>query len=664
MKTLFLRSWTLALLGLLVFCLTLPQASALPETWTSTGSMSVARLYHTATLLSNGKVLVVGGQSADGSSTSSLSSAELYDPATGVWTSTGSMSGVRAFHTATLLANGKVLVTGGSSNGGGNRLGSAEVYDPGSGVWTNTGSMSSARYDHRAILLANGKVLVAGGVGNSGALSSAELYDPTSGMWTSAGSMSVARFDHTATLLANGKVLVAAGSSPPANRLSSTELYDPNTGDWIVTGMINRARALHTATLLANGKVLVAAGHDGIDGITASAELYDPATGIWINTGTMTNKRWLHSATLLANGKVLVAGGGNPTFPSVEIYDPTTEIWTGTGAMNDERSAHEAMLLSNGNVLVAGGNLRSGGHLSSAELYDPSSTITLAAATHGAITGNSSPYSFNTIATLSATPTPGYLFTGWTGDASGTANPLSVLMNSDKAIGATFAPDTSDPDGDGLTNFQEIVEKGTNPTLPDTDVDGVEDGDDAFPLNPAETLDTDRDGTGDNADLDDDGDGLSDADELTIHGTNPKRADSDGDGLNDKAELEVHFTNPVDPDHDDDGLSDGAEFLTHLTNPKVADSDGDGFVDGYEVLTGKLPLDPLSKPALVAEIRTAIEFTFASALGRTYRIESSTDLAAWTVVESGISGNGGQIQRFYTTRNLPKRYFRVEEDGP
>ncbi len=215
------------LLGLILFCIVLPPAFAIPEMWTSTSSMSIARIYHTATLLTNGKVLVVGGQSADGSSISSLSSAELYDPATGDWTATGSMSGVRAFHTATLLANGKVLVAGGSGNGGINRLASAEVYDPATGVWTDAASMGSARYLHRATLLANGKVLVAGGVSNSGALSSAELYDPTTGLWTSAGSMSVARFDHTATLLANGKVLVAAGSSPPSNRLSSAELYDP-----------------------------------------------------------------------------------------------------------------------------------------------------------------------------------------------------------------------------------------------------------------------------------------------------------------------------------------------------------------------------------------------------------------------------------------------------
>ena len=235
-------------------------------------------------------------------------------------------------------------------------------------------------------------------------------------------------------------------------------------------------------------------------------------------------------------------------------------------------------------------------------------------------------------------------------------------MNADKSIVATFAPDTNDTDNDGLTNYQEIVELGTNPTLQDTDGDNVKDKDDAFPLNIAEWLDTDRDGTGDNADLDDDGDGLSDVDEINIHGTNSKRADSDGDGLSDPAELQTHLTNPNLADTDSDGLSDGAEINTHGTNPKDGDSDDDGFLDGYEVLTGKSPLNILDKPALVAEARTAIEFVFPAAIGKTYRIEDSTDLATWGTVESGIVGTGGQIQRFYSTRNMPQRFFRVEED--
>ncbi|MEX1114759.1 MAG: leucine-rich repeat protein [Akkermansiaceae bacterium] len=283
--------------------------------------------------------------------------------------------------------------------------------------------------------------------------------------------------------------------------------------------------------------------------------------------------------------------------------------------------------------------------------------------THGTVSGAGT-YLLSTTAALTATPSPGYLFTGWTGDATGTDNPLSLLVDANKTISGTFSPDTNDTDDDGWTNYEEIVIHGTDPTLSDTDGDTVKDSKDAFPLDPAETLDTDGDTIGDNADTDDDGDGYSDADEIAIHHTNPKRADSDGDGLSDPDEIQIHLTDANIADTDEDGLSDGAEFITHHTNPKLADTDGDGFLDGYEVLTGKLPLDPLSKPALVAEARTAIEFVFPAAIGKTYRIEDSTDLVTWGTVESGIVGTGGQIQRFYSILNLPKRYFRVEEDAP
>ena len=106
------------------------------------------------------------------------------------------------------------------------------------------------------------------------------------------------------------------------------------------------------------------------------------------------------------------------------------------------------------------------------------------------------------------------------------------------------------------------------------------------------------------------------------------------------------------------------EFTTQHTNPLVPDTDGDGFLDGYEVQTGKSPLDLADHPALVAEARTAIEFTFPAALGKVYRIEDSADLATWATVESGIAGTGAQIQRFYSIRNTAKRYFRVEEETP
>jgi hypothetical protein len=179
-----------------------------------------------------------------------------------------------------LLPNGQVLVTGGIGNGV-NSLASAELYDPATGVWTATGSMATARYNHTATLLPSGQMLVAGGISEDGvnSLASAELYDPATGVWTATGSMATARTVHTATLLPNGQVLVAGGSEDfISGYLASAELFDPATGMWTDTGSMAAARGHHTATLLPNGQVLVAGGRDD-DAILASAELYDVGLG-------------------------------------------------------------------------------------------------------------------------------------------------------------------------------------------------------------------------------------------------------------------------------------------------------------------------------------------------------------------------------------------------
>jgi hypothetical protein len=228
--------------------------------------MSTDRYYATATLLANGKVLIAGGYD---NGTNPVSSAELYEPSSSTFSPTGSMSTARDAATATLLANGKVLIAGGGDN-------AAELYGPASGTFSPTGSMSTDRYYATATLLANGKVLIAGGYnGNNGtnSVSSAELYDPASGTFSPTGSMSTPRDDATATLLANGKVLIAGGYYniyPGYNPVSSAELYDPASGTFSPTGSMSKARDDATATLLANGKVLIAGGGD------VSAELYSP----------------------------------------------------------------------------------------------------------------------------------------------------------------------------------------------------------------------------------------------------------------------------------------------------------------------------------------------------------------------------------------------------
>src|ERR1017187_1647638 len=362
----------------LVFNLSVTQ-QAEAVSFTNTGSMNTARYHHTATLLPNGNVLVAGGSiNAIGDPTNRP---EIYNPTSGTWTITGSMTTNREYHTATLLHNGKVLVAGGfAGTYNSNRvwLNSAELYDPATGTWTATGTMTTNREFHTATLLPNGKVLIAGGFsGSGGYFSSAELYDPFTEAWTATGAMTVERYIHTATLLPDGKVLVAGGGAN-GSYLSSAELYDLSSGTWTNTDSLANARNAHTATLLPNGNVLVAGGYDGGSSL-ATAELYNPSDGTWTNTGPLNTANRGPNATLLANGKILVEGGyGGGNLNSAELYDPANGTWTETGALNVGRYFHTATLLSNGNVLVAGGYISANGATNSAELYG-SSNVTVTA---------------------------------------------------------------------------------------------------------------------------------------------------------------------------------------------------------------------------------------------------------------------------------------------
>jgi Putative Ig domain/Galactose oxidase, central domain/Kelch motif len=337
----------------------------------ATGSLNTARDLHTATLLPNDIVLVAGGEVGNGVSFNALATAELYDPALGTWTTTGSLNTARLRHTATLLPNGMVLVAGGHDSSY-NPTASVELYDPALGTWSAAVNLPSARVFHTATLLPNGMVLVAGGEDSSGSASAtAELYDPVTATWTFTGNLNTARDFHTATLLPNGMVLVSGGFNGAT--FASAELYDPASGTWSITGDLNTARSVHTATLLPNGMVLVAGGFDSSANPTASAELYDPALGTWTTTGSLNTARLRHTATLLPDGTVLVTAGAadsnyTPT-ASAELYDPARGTWGATGSLNTARYVHTATLLPNGMVLVPGGF--NGASLASAELYNP-----------------------------------------------------------------------------------------------------------------------------------------------------------------------------------------------------------------------------------------------------------------------------------------------------
>jgi hypothetical protein len=350
--------------------------------FTPTGSLHEARGLHTATLLPGNKVLVAYGSNSSAYTNAAgyvgLSSIEVYDAVTGTFTEIVGDDGAGIFgHTATLLSNGKVLLAGGFVNsvwdyGGSTSDNGAGLYDSVTGVFSTTGNMTANRGDHTATLLANGKVLIAGGADQDPTgtgLASAELYDPRTGTFTQTGSMAVGRLLHTATLLQNGKVLIVGGALTSASDpVAAAEVYDPATGIFTMTNATKTAREQHTATLLADGRVLIVGGATsaGPGDPTATAEVYDPSTGSFSVTGSMAEARTYHTATLLPSGKVLVAGGGDEN-STAEFYDPATGSFSTTGGMEIGRSGHTATLLPNGSVLVAGGGIFAG--LASAELY-------------------------------------------------------------------------------------------------------------------------------------------------------------------------------------------------------------------------------------------------------------------------------------------------------
>jgi N-acetylneuraminic acid mutarotase len=352
-----------------------------PSMFSPTGSMSTIRGNYdgfTLTKLCDGRVLAAGGSNSSGT----LASAELYNPATGTWSPTGSMNFVRSAHSATLLDNCEVLVAGGNDGSGGYRN-SAELYDPALGTWSLTGSFSTVRARHTAAKLNNGKVLIVAGLNGSGwyGIDSAELYDPALGTWSLTGSLITcdgeqgARGMQGGVLLSDGKVLIAGGmpQGVTGSNFKSAEIYDPALGTWSCTGsMAIGRRHSFTLTLLPDGKVLVAGGvTDWTGPQTNKAELYNPATGIWTpTTNLLPAARADHSATLLSDGKVLVAGGYSGTYLNTAlIFDPAAQTWSSTAnTMGEVRCCHNAVSLSDGRVLVVGG-YNGTVNLSTAELY-------------------------------------------------------------------------------------------------------------------------------------------------------------------------------------------------------------------------------------------------------------------------------------------------------
>src|SRR5947209_15383355 len=314
-------AWLLALtLGLAS-----PASAQAPGTWAPIADLNQPRAEHTATLLANGTVLISGGRDA---ADQPLASAEIYDPATGGYTLLASPLPAPVWgHTATRLGDGTVVIAGGTGDGG-LPVAAVQLFDPATDTFTALDPMSTPRARHTATLLHDGRVVVIGGTDGSKALASLEVYDPTTRTFSLAPrALAVARQDHTATLLPDGRVLVAGGSDF-SGALESAELYDPTAGTVSPAGPLNVPRTLASAALLLDGTVLVAGGQTTTSSDLDSAEVYDAATNAfaWLPAAMGTARSDHLGVQLLHNGKVLISGGtsGGQLVASAEVYDPVT----------------------------------------------------------------------------------------------------------------------------------------------------------------------------------------------------------------------------------------------------------------------------------------------------------------------------------------------------
>ncbi len=328
--------------------------------FTPTGSMITARTNHTSTLLNNGKVLVTGGDTG----VALTQSAETYDPATGTWTQTKiGMKVARTQHTATLLWDGTVLIDGGKS---------ADIYNPDTDTFIATTGLPINRKSHQASLLPDGTVLITGGYVNNISDKTAEIYDPNTQIFTLLPkTMNIARANHTSTLLPSGKVFITGGFSGTSPH-KETEIYDPVAQTFTQDTSMLYNRSNQRAILQGDGRLLIIGGVTLESGFLAADEVYDPSTKTWTLYAALLQNRAGHTATALLSGKILVVGGvtGNQTLQSAEILDPVTHNFTNIGNMKAPRNEHRATLLNDGTVLLEAGSTDAV-NLTSAEIFNP-----------------------------------------------------------------------------------------------------------------------------------------------------------------------------------------------------------------------------------------------------------------------------------------------------
>jgi len=341
----------------------------LPGTFALTGSLAEHRSVHTATLLPDGRVLVVGGNArllVVGGNGRLPTSAEVWDPATASFSPAGSLAEARYDHTATLLPDGRVLVTGGEIGKPSKRgAHSAEVWDPTTAAFSPAGSLKKPRSRHTTTLLPDGRVLIVGGSNNeSRRIRSAEVWDPATASLGPAGSLAEARGAHIATLLPDGRVLIVGGVHDDD---TSAEVWDPATASFSPAGSFAKSLISRTATLLPDGRVFVIGGPGSDDDRLTSVEVWDPTTESFAPAGSLAGVAWYQPVTLLPDGRVLVVHDS-----AAEVWDPATASFSPAGSFVEApRVSSTATLLPDGRVLVVGGLPQGLYAHGSAEVWEP-----------------------------------------------------------------------------------------------------------------------------------------------------------------------------------------------------------------------------------------------------------------------------------------------------
>ncbi len=323
-------------------------------------------MWHTATRLADGRILLVGGSRAVDDF---LADVDIVNPVTGQTSRVAPLHKPRHAHTATLLQDGRVLVVGGYALPWG-WLDDAELYDPITNIWITVPPRYSHGVTHTATVMRDGRVLVVGGnIGSSLHTERVEIFDSRSNTWSEAQSLPGQRANHTAQLLPDGRVLIAGGQTDETGVVGgSALLYDPWVDTWTATGPMVRPRIWAESALLGDGRVLVAGGMTLADmpanTFSPSAEIYDPATNTWSNAAAMSQPRYSHMLFSLPGGQVLVLGGArdweccwtsNSFVREIESYKPDENVWRVVAELPQPRAQAAAAQLLDGRVWLTGG---------------------------------------------------------------------------------------------------------------------------------------------------------------------------------------------------------------------------------------------------------------------------------------------------------------------